>query len=437
MTDVNPKPVAKEDLKGKFTRPDNYVLDDEQRERITIARVQLLMNHAFFGNLATRLRIVEASDWCPTAATDGRHFYYNQYFVKELDDLELLFLMAHEVLHCVYDHMGVDVRQDRDPKLFNIAADYNINMTIEDNKIGRVITTVPILLDRKYEGLTSFEIYDKLYENAEKINIDDLLDKVLDEHLDEEGDDGAEGDGQGDKDGKKSSKVKISKEEAKQIKDEVKNAVLQSAQAAGAGNVPGAIKRMIDKLTEPKMNWRELIDVNIQSIFKRDFTFMKPSRRGWHCDAILPSMDNDETIDVVLALDMSGSIGNQQAADMFAEVRGIMEQYTDFRLRVFQFDTAVYGYAEFTPENMDELDDYQIVGGGGTDFDCIFDFLKNEDINPEKLVVFTDGYPWGSWGDDGYCDTLWVIHSHHDKTLEAPFGVTCHYEEAIKDKKAA
>ena len=81
MTDVNPKPVAKEDLKGKFTRPDNYVLDDEQRERITIARVQLLMNHAFFGNLATRLRIVEASDWCPTAATDGRHFYYNQYFV--------------------------------------------------------------------------------------------------------------------------------------------------------------------------------------------------------------------------------------------------------------------------------------------------------------------------------------------------------------------
>ena len=165
------KPVAKEDLKNTYTRPENYVFDPEQRERITIARVQLLMNHPFFGNLATRLRIVEASDWCPTAATDGRHFYYNQYFVKALDDNELLFLIAHEVLHCVYDHMSIDVREDRDPQLFNIAADYNINMTIEDNRIGRVITTVPILLDRKYMGKTSFEIYDDLYANAEKINI--------------------------------------------------------------------------------------------------------------------------------------------------------------------------------------------------------------------------------------------------------------------------
>ena len=97
---------------------------------------------------------------------------------------------------------------------------------------------------------------------------------------------------------------------------------------------------------------------------------------------------------------------------------------------MFQFDTAVYGYAEFTPENMDELDDYQIVGGGGTDFDCIFDFLKNEDINPEKLVVFTDGYPWSSWGDENYCDTVFVIHGNHDRSLMAPFGTTCHYEDA-------
>ena len=194
---MSAKPVAKEDLKLKdYSRPENYVLDPEQRERITIARVQLLLNHPFFGNLATRLKIVEASDWCPTAATDGRHFYYNQYFVADLDDGELLFLMAHEVLHCVYDHMSIDVRQDRDPQLYNIAADYNINMTIEDNKIGRVITTVPILLDRKYSGKTSFEIYDDLYENAEKIDIQKLMDMLLDEHLEEE-----EGSGDGDGDG--------------------------------------------------------------------------------------------------------------------------------------------------------------------------------------------------------------------------------------------
>ena len=429
MKDVNPKPIAKEDLKGKFTRPDNYVLDDEQRERITIARVQLLMNHAFFGNLATRLRIVEASDWCPTAATDGRHFYYNQYFVKELDDLELLFLMAHEVLHCVYDHMGVDVRQDRDPKLFNIAADYNINMTIEDNKIGRVITTVPILLDRKYEGLTSFEIYDKLYENAEKINIDDLLDKVLDEHLDEEGDDGAEGDGQGDKDGKKSSKVKISKEEAKQIKDEVKNAVLQSAQAAGAGNVPAGVQKLIKELTEPKMDWRSLLRVQFESSMKNDFTFTRPSRKAWHTSAVLPGMNNGEKFIGALALDMSGSIGEQQSKEMLSEVKGILEQYEDYEIHIWCFDTAVYGYEKFEAGDGKDITEYKIVGGGGTDFACNWTYMKENDIIPQQFVMFTDGYPWNSWGDPDYCDTLFVIHGMSDHNFKAPFGVTAHYDD--------
>ena len=410
---------------------------DPTVKRLIASRIRLLVNKPFIGNIITRLDLVENNTWCTTAATDGRAVYWNREFVNKLDDQELDFLFGHEVYHVIWiAYVGVT-------KIWNIANDFVINDLLVQEGVGRLITTVKPCYDIKYRGLYSEEVYDLLKKQRDE-NPQQDMGNTLDQHLDGDGGDNtADGSAPGskDKDGKggkgKDGPPKYSAEERKQIADEVKNAVIEAAQAAGAGNVPGAIKRMIDKLTEPKMNWRELIDVNIQSIFKRDFTFMKPSRRGWHCDAILPSMDNDETIDVVLALDMSGSIGNQQAADMFAEVRGIMEQYTDFRLRVFQFDTAVYGYAEFTPENMDELDDYQIVGGGGTDFDCIFDFLKNEDINPEKLVVFTDGYPWGSWGDDGYCDTLWVIHSHHDKTLEAPFGVTCHYEEAIKDKKAA
>jgi len=422
------KPVAKEDLKNTYTRPENYVFDPEQRERITIARVQLLMNHPFFGNLATRLRIVEASDWCPTAATDGRHFYYNQYFVKALDDNELLFLIAHEVLHCVYDHMSIDVREDRDPQLFNIAADYNINMTIEDNRIGRVITTVPILLDRKYMGKTSFEIYDDLYANAEKININDLLDKMLDEHLD--GEDGADGDGEGDDGGgKKSSRVKMTPEERKQIKDEVKNAVLQSAQAAGAGNVPADIQRMIKELTEPKMDWRSLLRVQFESSMKNDFTFTRPSRKAWHTNAILPGMNNGERFVGALALDMSGSIADMQAKEMLSEVKGIMEQYTDYEIHIWCFDTAVYGYEVFTSDDGRDIAEYQVRGGGGTDFMCNWNFMKEEGIEPNQFVMFTDGYPWNSWGDEDYCDTLFVIHGMGDSNFKAPFGVTAHYDD--------
>ena len=61
-------------------------------DRLITARVQLLLNNGFFGNLATRLQLQEASDWCPTAATDGRFFYYNTEFTHPLDDDELIFM---------------------------------------------------------------------------------------------------------------------------------------------------------------------------------------------------------------------------------------------------------------------------------------------------------------------------------------------------------
>ncbi len=66
-------------------------------------------------------------------------------------------------------------------------------------------------------------------------------------------------------------------------------------------------------------------------------------------------------------------------------------------------------------------------GGGGTDFDSIFRHLKDEQIEPKRLVVFTDGYPCGSWGDPNYCDTVWIIHG--DKNPNPPFGTFALYEE--------
>jgi len=420
------KPVAKEDMKLKdYSRPENYELDLVQRERLTIARVQLLMNHPFFGTLATRLIIEEASDWCPNAATNGRHFYYNQYFIADLDDKELQFLVAHEVMHCVYDHMSVDVREDRDPQLFNIAADYNINMTIEDNKIGRVITAVPILLDRKYSGKTSFEIYDDLYENAEKIDIQQLVDKLLDEHLEDKEEAGG-GDEEGDNDEKKKGPAKLSEAEKKSIKDEIKSAVLQAAQAAGAGNVPGDVQRMIKELTSPKMGWRELLRVNLESSLKNDYTWMRPSRKGWHTGAILPGMNNSERLEVAIALDLSGSISDTMVRDFLSEVKGIMEQYDDYNINIWCFDTDAYSLETYTSDDGKDIRDYPIRGGGGTLFEVNWDFMKAQGIEPNQFIMFTDGGCWNSWGDENYCDTLFVIHSN--PTTNAPFGVTAHYE---------
>ena len=400
----------------------DWDLDKEIRESLTTARIGLLLKEPFFGNLATRLTLVNADRWLPTAATDGRRFYYNTKFLQQLSPKQIEFLFGHEVLHVVYDHIGR--RGDRDPQLSNIAADYCVNGDLITHKIGEVIDVVPIIHDSKYYGQSFEEVYDDLYENVEKIDIEDLLDKVLDDHLDDDG----EGGGSGDEKGAGDRPV-LSDQERKEIKDEKKEAILSAAQTAGAGNIPAGVARMIKELTEPKMNWRDLLDVQIKSTIKSDFSWMRPNRKAWHTGVMLPGMVPDETIDLVVAIDVSGSISEDMVRDFLSEIKGIMDAYTTFNIKVFCFDTEVYNEADFTADNLHDIHEYEIVGGGGTSFEAVYEYLKENAIEPKKLVMFTDGYPWGSWGDEKYCDTCFIIHTHRIEGAPVPpFGAHAYYE---------
>ena len=148
-------------------REKNLILD-----KLITARVGLLLRHPFFGNLATRLKLVNADEWCATLATDGRNFYYNNEFVDKLKPKEAEFGFAHEVLHNVFDHMGR--RDSRDPQLSNIAADYATNQILKDERIGEVPSWIKIFQDNKYRGMSYEQIYEELYEKAEKIDISKL-----------------------------------------------------------------------------------------------------------------------------------------------------------------------------------------------------------------------------------------------------------------------
>ena len=409
--------------------PTDPKLDRDIREKLITARVGLLLRASFFGNLATRLKLVNADEWCPTAATDGRNFYYNSRFVDMLKPKEIEFLFGHEVLHCVYDHFGR--RGDRDPQLFNIANDYCVNGDLKKHRVGEFITTVPCLYDSKYEGMSSEEIYDILYENAEKIDIGSLIDKMLDEHLDGDGQDGSGGD-EGE-DGKKNGKgrPRLSAEEKQKIKDEIKEAVLAAASASdGAGNLPAGVKRIIEDMTAPKMNWRELLRMQLESTIKSDYTWMRNSRRGWHMDAVMPGMKLDPMIDIAISIDASGSMLDRMLKDFLGEVAGIMEQFPNYRIHVLSFDTQVYNPQQFDSENLDDITGYEIAGGGGTDFDCVFEYFKANEIEPKRHIMFTDGYPNGSWGDEQYCDTVFIMHG--TKSIVPPFGQYAYYEEESK-----
>jgi len=402
----------------------------EVLDKIIVARVGLLLRHPFFGNMATRLIIKEASDWCPTAATDGRHLFYSVPFFAKMTNKEIEFVIAHEILHCVFDHMTR--REDRDPQIHNIAADYIVNNTLVRDNIGTKPADIPIFQDFKYEGKTSEEVYDDIYKKYDEEELKQLG-QLLDEHIDWDKDsqDNNKAPGKkGNKDKKKDGKPSYSKEELKKIRDEIKESMMGAAQAAGAGKVPAEIERMIKELTEPKMNWREILRQQIQSTIRNDFTFQRPSRKGWHTGAILPGMNYDETIDIAIAIDMSGSIGNKQGEDFLGEVQGIMSEYQDYNIKIWCFDTKVYNEQDFSADNGMELSEYKLMGGGGTDFMANWEYMKENDIQPKRFIMFTDGYPWDNWGDENYCDTVFVIHGHHDKNLQAPFGVTCHYEEA-------
>jgi predicted metal-dependent peptidase len=238
------------------------------------------------------------------------------------------------------------------------------------------------------------------------------LGQLLDEHIDWE------------KEGK-GNRPQYTKEELKQIRDEIKEQMMQAAQAAGAGNTPAEIQRMIKALTEPKMNWREILRQQIQSTIKDDYTFMRPNRKGWHMNAILPGTNYAETIDICVGLDMSGSIGDDQSKDFVSEIKGIMDEYKEYKIKIWCFDTKVYNEQDFDGYGED-ITEYKIMGGGGTDFMCNWDYMKENDIQPKKFIMFTDGYPYGSWGDENYCDTFFVIHGN--KTVVPPFGAHAYYE---------
>ena len=383
-------------------------------DKIIVARVGLLLRHPFFGNMATRLKIQEADDWLPTAATDGRTIFFNRKFFEPLTVKQVEFVIAHEILHNVFDHMGRV--EGRNKRIWNIAADYCVNGQIVRDRIGdHNLPDIKIFHDAKYYSMGAEEIYDKIFEEMDEQELE-ALGQLLDEHIDW-GEQGT---------GNQQGRPQYSKDELKKIRDEMREATIQAAQAAGAGNIPASVARMIKDFTEPKMNWREILRQQIQSTIRNDYSFMRPNRKGWHMNAVLPGQQFQETIDICVAIDMSGSIGDEQAKDFLSEIKGIMQEYKDFKIKVWCFDTKVYNEQDYDGYSMDEFDDYEPMGGGGTEFDVNWDYMKENDINPKKFIMFTDGYPWGSWGDELYCDTVFIIHGN-DK-IEPPFGEFAYYD---------
>lgn len=398
------KPAPK---KPKTPKKAAHLLPSQEdiTEKLIFARLQLLMKAPFFGNMATRLKLVR-EDKMPTAATDGRNFYYNLEFIDSLTTKETAFLFGHEVLHNVFEHHFR--REGRDPRLWNIAVDYAVNQILIDNNIGEKITTIPILHNEKFRGMSGEEIYDALFSDMDKLNIPELLEQLLDEHMD-----GIEEAGHG-----------LTPSERASIREEIKGALLGAAQSCGAGAIPSGVDRLVKAFTEPKMNWREVLRQDIQSTIKSDYTFVRPNKKAMQGGFTIPGMQRDQSLDICVAIDMSGSISDDDAATFLSEVRGIMQQYNDYTIHIWCFDTEVHNPQVFRSDEGADITTYKVKGGGGTLFECNWNFMRENEINPKTLIMFTDMCPCGSWGEEEGPQENMIFAAHKANGIVAPFGTT-------------
>lgn len=402
---------------------------------IVEARVSMLFNQPFFGSLATRLELKEGGPWCKTMATDGKNFFYNREWIKSLSSKELMFSLCHEVLHLVFDHLGRG--KGKNKKIWDIAIDYVVNATLVHERLGAIPQGA--LLDSRFTyDMSADEIYQILLKEADGgKDFSDL--SPLDTHMEMPGESGSNSNGvdPGQETGVDYSDGTPALDETTLDATRVAiRAAFINAVQSNSGNAPAHIVRLLNELVEPTIDWRELLTKSIQASFKEDFSFNQPSRRSWAINMrnktgynlILPSQKTGQIIDICISLDTSGSISDDIFASFLSETVGICEQYDDYRLHVWCIDAAIYDPQVFTPDNIADLKSYKPKGGGGNDFPLNWKYMAENDIIPELFVVFSDGYPCGSWGDPDYCDTIFVIRNEWDKNIQAPFGITVYMD---------
>jgi predicted metal-dependent peptidase len=407
---------------------------NEAFETMRLSRENFLLTNPFFAFLSLKQELVEASSWLKTMAVDGKHLFFNSDFVLGLSVEEIKFVMGHEILHLAYGHLErrkIGLIAEFDPELFNIACDYCVNRDLVNSNIGKMPEIA--LYDRAFEHYISEEVYVELLKNPEKHKGKE----TLDEHLDISGNDPT-ADGNSGPDIKKDSngnrrsqaKPKYDEKTAEQNMDKFKDDLLIASEEVGsdgAGNIPRELQRIINELTKPKINWRHYLKKMIQSQIKNDLDWSRGSRRNFDSKFHFPGDGRDDELSVHLCIDTSGSMTNDMVRDFLSEVYGIMRQFEDYKIRIWTFDTEVYNYKEFTPDNSQKLKKYEVIGQGGTVFTVNWDFMKKEKIKPDLFVMFTDGMPCSDWGHKNYCETLYIIHSNPKAKAPSEYGRTVHY----------
>ncbi len=402
-------------------------------KKVKLAIKNFLISNPFFGVLCLRQELVEASVWCPTMAVDGKHLFFNTGYILSKNPFEIQFIISHEMLHLAYGHLDRKAYSNgelRDHKIFNIACDYIVNRDTLYAKIGEMPENV--YYDKKFDNNIAEEVYELIKEEQ-------FENPTLDYHIDMSGnglssDPGITTDSEGKKHSSKqpSYDSTTSKENLEKFKEDliISKSSIRSEDMI-AGRVPGNLIRIINELTEPKINWRNYIKKVIKSHFKQDTNWNRTSRRSFDSAFVFPDKNYGEKVKIHISIDTSGSMTKEMLRDFLSEVKGVVTQYRDYEIYIWTFDTQIYNPQKYTSENAKKIDEYQINGGGGTTFLVNWEYMKNNKIKPDLFIMFTDGYPCDDFGPvPKYCDTLYVVYDNRHGNVKIPkeYGRSVDYD---------
>jgi predicted metal-dependent peptidase len=417
-------------------------IEQTLERKLTRARTQLLLNQPFFGTLCLRLKLTPGA--VPTMATDGRRIVYDPGFVDSLKPAELEAVLAHEVLHCALGHHCR--RGQRDPQLWNQAADLAINPIL----LGNGFTLPPgALVDPAFDNLSAEEIYAHLCQRSSN---DSSPASMPPSQSAASGSDGGSGqqqnqsasprspdhespqpegnpeDGPGatsgraggfgevldatDEQGNPASQAERSRQQA-----EWSIAADQAIRSAKAcGHEPANVHRPLDESRKSKQDWRTILRDFIARRTPSDYRWSPPNRRYVGSGLYLPSVSRAGLGPVVIAVDTSGSIGQQELEQFAGEISAISDEAQPETIHVVYCDAAVQGSQEFQPSEAIHLEP---KGGGGTDFRPVFKWIEENHVDATCLIYVTD-LCCQSYPEPPDYPVLWVT----DSRRTAPFGET-------------
>lgn len=386
--------------------------------KLSAARTRLILEKPFLGALVMHLELKAADpEQVSSTGTDARHFYYNPAFIRHLDLAQTQFMLAHEAMHCALGHFAR--RQHREIRRWDVACDHAVNLILWEERLK---PPPGILMNPEYHGLTAEEIYPLIPPDPEEQTIDSHLydnasgtgsqsrperaQKPDRERSDEQAGEGmGEGEGQTppsprggerpkepanrqDGAGSRAEIAGLSETEKEELGRQWQQRLAAAAQAAAqAGKLSPSLARMIDELVTPKLPWRMLLARYLRSCARDDYSFQKPSRREG--EAILPSLSST-MIDVVVVLDTSGSIDDEELAEFLSEV-DVLKAQIHARVVLHACDERLCANGPWIYEIWEPLRlPGDLTGGGGTDFRPVFRWIEETGMRPDVLVYFTD-----------------------------------------------